>query len=234
MERIRAASLDALLDLLRDIPGKVPSRGLGRRTEHTEPWVLKRLVASLAADEWLKFPLVVELDDRPDIVLDSGGSEIGIELMELVPPTYAQAVAIVNREFPDAIVDRSVFGWGTEWAPEGIREHLSTEGHRLSGEGWAGDAVEREWADAVRSAVAKKTERLNVSGFRLFAKNWLGTYESSPGPAFDVAVGARLLSPSDLREPTYTVNFDGAVNLVGDSIVVVTPEGVSRCEHIRP
>lgn len=235
MEPITAESLDRLFDLLRDLPDKVPPRGMGRRTEHTEPWVMKRLVASLAAGGWLKFPLAVELDDRPDIVLESDGSKIGIELMELIPAAYAQAVAIANREFPKAtIVDRSVFGWGTEWTPQGIREHLRTEGHRLSGSGWAGDAVEREWAEAVRNAVAKKTERLNASGFRLFAKNWLGTYASSPGPVFDVDVGARFLSPSDLRQPTYATNFDGVVNLVSDSVVVVTAWGVSRCEHIRP
>lgn len=235
MERITAESLEGLLDLLRDVPDKVPPRGMGRRTEHTEPWVLKRLVASLAAGGWVEFPLTIELDDRPDIVLESDGLKIGIELMELIPAAYAQAVAIANREFPkETIVDRSVFGWRTEWTPEGIREHLRTEGHRLSGDGWAGDAVEREWAEAVRNAVAKKTERLNASGFRLFTKNWLGTYASSPGPVFDVDVGASLLSSSDLRQPTYTMNFDGAVNLVSDSIVVVTEGGVSRCEHIRP
>lgn len=233
MERITANSLGTLLDLLRKVPDEVPPRGMGRRTEHTEPWVLKRLVASLGSGGWLKFPLSVELDDRPDIAVESGGSKIGIELMELIPPAYAQAVAIANREFPDAIVDRSVFGWGAEWTPEGIREHLRTEGHRLSGDGWAGDAVEREWAESVRTAVAKKTERLNASGFRQFAKNWLGTYASSPGPVFNVDVSARLLSPSDLRQSPYTMNFDGAVNLVGDSVLVVTPEGVSRCEHVR-
>lgn len=155
--------------------------------------------------------------------------------MELVPAAYAQAVAIANREFPKAtIVDRSVFGWGAEWTAEEIREHLRSEGHRLSGDGWAGDAVEREWAEAVRKAVAKKTERLNAPGFRLFAKNWLGTYASSPGPVFNVTVGASLMSSSDIRQPTYTLNFDGVVNLVSDSVVVVTPEGVTRCEHIRP
>lgn len=234
MERITAESLGTLLDLLRSMPDEVPPRGMGRRTEHTEPWVLKRLVASLASDGWLKFPLSVELDDRPDIVLEYGGSKTGIELMELIPPAYAQAVAIANREFPNAIVDRSVFGWGTVWTPEAIRQHLRTEGHRLSGDGWAGDAVEREWAEAVRNAVVKKTERLNASGFRKFQKNWLGTYASSPGPVFDVDVSARLLYPSDLRQPTYPMNFDSVVNLVSDSVVIVNPEGVSRCEHVRP
>jgi len=234
MDPITAESLDELLHVLRDVPDEVPPRGMGRRTEHTEPWVTKRLVASLATGGFLRFPLLLELDDRPDIALRSDGSEIGIELMELVPPAYARAVAVANREFPDAIVDRSVFGWESEWTPSEIREHLRTEGHRLSGGGWAGDAVEREWAEAVRNAIEKKTERLNSAGFRVFSENWLCTYASSPGPVFDVDVGARLLSPSDLRLTTLTRNFDSAVNLVSDSVVVVTREGVSRCEHIRP
>lgn len=213
MCRITAESLDELLHLLRDVADEVPPRGMGRRTEHTEPWVMKRLVASLATCGFLRFPLSVEQGDRPDIALEVDGSEIGIELMELVPPAYAQAIAIANREFPNAIVDRSVFGWGTEWTPAEIREHLRTEGHRLSGDGWAGDAVEREWAEAVRNAIERKTDRLNTRGFRLFSENWLGTYASSPGPAFDVDVGARNLYPSDLTQPTYTRNFDSAVNL---------------------
>ena len=40
---------------------------------------------SLASAKIVNFPLQVELGDRPDIVLESAGRTIGIELMELVP-----------------------------------------------------------------------------------------------------------------------------------------------------
>ncbi len=230
---ISANSLLELRKALDKVLDRVPPRGLGRRKEHTEPWIMKRLVMSLASAGVVKFPLRVELNDRPDIVLESDGRTIGIELMELVPPAYAKAVAIANREFPSAIVDRSVFGWGTTWTPEGIREYLKNKGHRLSGDGWVGDAVETEWADAVRCAIEKKTERLNTDGFRTFSENWLGTYDSAPGPLFNAEVGAKLLTPSDLIRPKFTRNFDLAVNLVSDSLIVLSKTGVNTCLHTR-
>ena len=233
MDQISAISVDDLLQALRGVPDNVPPRGCGRRSEHTEPWVAKRLIASLATAELLSFPLTVELRDRPDMVVDSAGLDIGIELIELIPPAYAQAVAIANREFPSAIVDRSVFGWGTSWTPEAIREHLRSEGHRLSGDGWAGDGVEREWATAIRSAIQKKTDRLNCSGFRSFSENWLGTYASSPGPIFNGEVGSRMLSASDLRCPAFSRRFDLAVNLVSSYVVVISDSRVTTRPHVK-
>lgn len=233
MKRIYAKSLKELLAVLEEVEDDVPPRGSERRTEHTEPWVMKRLVASLASGGVLEFPLAVEMGDRPDLRLNSAGRDIGIELMELVPPAYAHAVAIANTEFPSAIVDRSVFGWGTTWASEDIRQHLRCEGHRLSGPGWAGDAVEREWANAVRGAVKKKTERLNAEGFDSLAENWLGTYSSSPGPVFDARVAATMVAAADLRVPEFGLNFSWAANLVSDSVIVVSQSGVVTCPHVR-
>ena len=234
MNPIVASSHSELLEALSKVPNDVPPRGIGRRTEHTEPWVLRRLIASLVSAEILQFPLSVELADRPDIVVDSAGHRIGIELMELIPPAYAQAVAIANRDFPSAIVDRSMFGWGATWTRADIRKHLRCEGYRLSGDGWAGNAVEQEWAEAVRGAIEKKTERLNSPGFGVFSENWLGTYASSPGPVFDVEVGATLMAASDLQRPKFKLNFDCAANLVSNSVVVVWKSEVTTCPHVRP
>lgn len=233
MKHIHAASLDELLAVLVGIEDDVPPRGPGRRTEHTEPWVMKRLVASLASAGVLEFPLAVEMNDRPDLRVKSDGREIGIELMELVPPAYAHAVAIANSEFPGAIVDRSVFRWGTNWESEEIREHLQCEGHRLSGPGWAGDSVEREWVNAVRGAIKKKTERLNADGFNRLPENWLGTYSSSPGPVFDAKVAATMVCPGDLHVPEWSVNFGCAANLVSDSVIAIYPSGMVTCPHYR-
>jgi len=232
MEIITASSLTDLREALETVPDNVPPRGLGRLTEHTEPWIMKRIVASLAASGFLRFPIIIELSDRPDIVIHSDGQDIGVELMELVPPAYAQAVAIANKEFPEAIVDRSVFGWGTTWAGDDIRQHLKAEGHRLSGHGWVGDAVEREWAGAVCCAIDKKTERLNRTGFGHHSENWLGTYASSPGPAFNVEVGTQYVGSSDLVREQFQLNFDAAVNLVSNSVVVLSKEGIRVCPHI--
>jgi hypothetical protein len=217
MNRITASSLDDLLAQLRGVRDQVARRGMGRHTEDTERWVMKHLIASLATAELLHFPLAIEQVDRPDITVESNGVDIGIELMELVPAAYARAVAIANSEFPTAIVDQSVFGWGMTWTSNAIRRHLKTDGHRLSGDGWAGDAVEREWATAVRSAIDKKTERLNSPGFTALSENWLGTYASSPGPIFDASVAAPMLKASDLRRPRFSLNFGLAANLVNDS-----------------
>lgn len=230
---IRASLLSDLREALEKVQDSVPARGFGRHTEHTEPWVMKRLVASLATSEILKLPITVELSDRPDIIIHSGDRDIGVELIELIPPAYAQSVAIANKEFPEAIVDRSVFGWGTTWTSTEIRQYLEQEGQHLSGDGWTGDAVEREWAAAVRNAIDKKTERLNSTGFRHFSENWLGTYASSPGPCINVDIAAGLVISSDLSREKFNYNFDVAVNLVSASVVIITGQGVNVCQCIN-
>ena len=97
MDRISASSLDELLQSLNKVPDDVPARGMGRRTEHTEPWVMKRLIACLATAKLLRFPLTVEMTDRPDIVIDSAGGGKGFEVggfSERTDAAFQFAIAI--------------------------------------------------------------------------------------------------------------------------------------------
>ena len=234
MERIEARCLDELLRSLRDVEDNVPRRGAGRTKQHTEAWVAKRLLASFASADKFRFPMTVEFSDKPDLIVTSDDVGIGIELTELVPDAYAQAVAIANQKFPSAIVDRSVFRWGRTWSPQEIQEHLRREGHRLSGPGWAGDSVEREWACAVHGAIEKKVERLNSPGFRTFSQNWLGTYASSPGPIFNSDVASKFLSASNLRCGTFRHHFDACGNLVSRCVILICGYGVRTLPCVEP
>lgn len=229
---INANSLTELLAALSSAQDDVPERGLGRLKEHTEPWVMKRIVASLVSSGFLLLPISVKMGDRPDIYIQSSGEDCGVELMELVPPAYAHAVAIRNKEYPGKIVDRSVFGWSKHWTSSEIRDYLEREGHRLSGYPFMGNSVEREWVESLKHAIDKKTERLNSPGFRVHSENWIGTYSSSPGPAFNVDVAKNLLGSFDLARPQYALNFSAAINLVGEKIIVITKNVVEVYEQV--
>jgi hypothetical protein len=135
----------------------------------------------LAKLQLLAFPLDVEDRDRPDLRISSAGREIGIELTEMIPPAFAQAHAIANQHYPNAVVDRSIFTWGRSFTTKQIHDHLA-KSTGLTGPGWAGDSVEREWAAAANDAVKAKTAKLNQAGYQLYADNWASGIRERPGP----------------------------------------------------
>lgn len=211
------SSSDLAAQLAANNPGVQP-RGQGRTKIQTEAWIAHRLVPTLARHGVLGFPLSFEDRDRPDLLISSNGIEIGAELTELVPPALAHANAIKNLHYPTAVLDRSIFTWGAAFSPQQIHEHLK-QATKLSGPGWAGDAVERELAAAMNGALTTKAERLNQPGYSHYSENWLVAYASSPGPALDIAQCASLLQP-----PTSTatpVMFDRLVLIAGRKLLIV-------------
>lgn len=171
----------------------VDRRGDGRTTEQTETWVMHRLVPTLAHLGFVQFPAGIFQEDRPDLRLELPSGNVGVEVTEVVPPTYAKADAIRNQHYPNAVVDRSIFTWGATFTAKEIHDHLSRVGRDLTGPGWAGDSVEREWAAAMNEAIKTKIEKLNRAGFTLCKQNWLAAYSSSPGPALKMSHAAKFL-----------------------------------------
>ena len=112
-------------------PAPVADRGRGRKKNQTEGWVSRQLIPTLSESSIIHFPVTVEFRDRPDLLLCMPEDSAGIEITEVVPESYAQAVAIRNQDYPNAIVDRSIFTWGESYTAKQIHRHLSTvgEGH---------------------------------------------------------------------------------------------------------
>ena len=73
-----------------------------------------------------------------------------------------------------------------------------------SGTGWAGDAVESEWADAILSSIKKKKTKLSMEGFKRFDEDWLLIYDNWSLPALDRQKAAlflwNLITESDITE----------------------------------
>jgi hypothetical protein len=191
-------------------------RGAGRTKEHTEPWVTRRFLLSASRFDLLRFPLVVSPQDKPDLLLTMNGVEVGVEITEVVPPSYAEADAIARKHYPTAEVDRSIFRWGAKFTTQQIHDHLSNPS-RPMGPGWMGDSVESEWAAANSEAIVAKTHKLSSSGYGVHAENWLAAYSSSPGPALDLAIGVQKLDR--LRAEPGRVGFDRVLLLTDTAAV---------------
>jgi hypothetical protein len=208
----------------------VAKRGEGRTTEQTEEWISKRLLPTLAEIEFIDFPIRVVREDRPDLIIEMSPRIAGIEITEVVPPMYAQAVAIRNEHYPEARVDRSIFTWGANFKTREIHNHLKAVGDKLTGPGWTGDAVEREWASAVNESIIKKTERLNNQGFRTYQNNWLAIYTSSPGPQLNMQTACPLLTAPPAEDGKH--RFDTIFVLTDSKLMVLAEDGLRIHELI--
>ena len=204
-------------------PAPVADRGRGRKKNQTEGWVSRQLIPTLSESSIIHFPVTVEFRDRPDLLLCMPEDSAGIEITEVVPESYAQAVAIRNQDYPNAIVDRSIFTWGESYTAKQIHRHLSTVGDKLTGPGWTGDGVEQEWADAVNKSVREKLRKLNTKGYSVFSRNWLAIYTSSPGPILKINRAGSLINPP--KSVGYNCIFDMIFVLTDKNILIINDVG---------
>ena len=194
--RIQARDEQELLERLRSNVLAVPRRGEGRRKTHTEPWIVQTLFPALCVSKLLDYPLVAELrsppDDRPDVHMESGSREIGLEVTEAVPEWLARAEAIRDRDYPGVEVRRSLFPDDAEPSSDEIRKKLAEPPRPESP--LYGNVVERLWAALVDQAILKKVEDCAKPGFRRYPESWLAVYHSPIAPALKIAAARALLT----------------------------------------
>ena len=125
---INASGKIELDNELKSIDISVPPRGEGRTTDHCERWSICRFLSTLNQEGKIDFPIDVQKQERPDFYIHSGGRELGVEHTEAIPSDYAKAMAIAEREKPDAIIDMSLFKIGETKSLDEIRGiiHAST------------------------------------------------------------------------------------------------------------
>ncbi|MBN8734162.1 MAG: hypothetical protein J0L64_26735 [Acidobacteria bacterium] len=164
-------------------------------------------------------------------MLDFPTHTVGVELTEVVARSLAQADAIANKHYPSAVVDASLFLRETQLAPQEIHQHLQSA-DTLAGPGWSGDSVEREWAAGVLDAINDKTDSLKKSGYRQADAYWLVAYVSTPGPALDLEVATKLLSPFHPLGQRH--GFSVVFILTTRSAVVLTEAGVAEMTDDMP
>jgi hypothetical protein len=183
---------DELFAELRRIDISVPGRTDGRTTDHTETWVLARLLSTLGMEDRLNFPLSVIHRDRPDSALKSGATSCGIEVTEAISQQYAAYCALAEREFPDVFLEPAHFRWG---APSMTTEEMRAllRQSQLSSDGWAGDRAEEEWALFVEGSFETKLTKLAHPDFQKFEGNWLAIYDNLPLPNIDLSKAVAFL-----------------------------------------
>jgi hypothetical protein len=199
-----------LLAELRAIDISVPLRTEGRKTHHAETWTICRLLSTLADSECLDYPLSLEHRDRPDFLLSSGKTEIGIEVTEAVSEQYAAFSALAEREFPDTFLDPGHFRWGAKKITvEEMRALLRQS--QLTAPPWCGDRPEREWASYIESVIESKLKKLVNPQFGRFNENWLAIYDNLSLPNVDLEKAINFLLPALVsrwsRIPSFTSIF---------------------------
>jgi len=153
-----------LLRTLSEVDVCVPSRRNGRTTEHVEVYAIVHLLSCLIKRE------------RPDFLLTMNQQVVGIEHTEAVSQNASHKAAL--RE--DGIGGRLSFI--TRHKPgERVKKGKDLEKEieeNKAGDGWEGDSVERDWAEAMECFVSDKRGSMQKAGFSLFDENWLLIYDN--------------------------------------------------------
>jgi hypothetical protein len=187
MKDIKAINQANLLSALKDIDIRVPPRKQGRTTEHGERWSICRLLATLAKNDFLAYPLeFIKRPKRqpPDFSLRNGHLDIGIEVTEAINEDYAKATTLPEADERGAVIDPSLFKWGS--SRKKLHElRTIVKQRKLTGPGWEGNSVEIEYANAIIEKTLAKTKLLNKH-YEKFLENWLLIYCNLTIPMLDI------------------------------------------------
>jgi hypothetical protein len=224
----KADSRNELRQHLAAIQSEVPPRGEGRQKEHIETWVLRNLLWTLAnVSTLLMYPFSVEKGERPDLVLKTPDSSIGVEVTEWVRQDYAQTIAILNQEGLVAPLDLSVFQYGSSARSRNkSRDLIQGEAHPLIGPGWVGDSGEQEWAARMALAVIEKTDLLNKPSFRRQKCNWLAIFDNTPRPGLNLGIALCCLHERLAAIRRGRVEFDRVFVELSTELIMATGKHV--------
>jgi hypothetical protein len=178
-----ATNQSDLEQTLAAIDVSVPERGNDRTTDDCERAAICHFLSTLNHQGSIRFPFHLNKHERPDFIITSEGINWGVEHTEAIPEAYSRAIAIAEREYPDALIDMSQFKFGEDKSTAEIREILQQS--ELMGDGWAGDSAEIEFANAIKDVVDFKTVKFTKIGFLHFQRNTLLIYENLPRPVID-------------------------------------------------
>ena len=229
LNNLNAATNQELIDQLKSIDISVPPRTEGRKTHHAEIWSITRLLATLCKYQKISFPFSLSHRDKPDFLINSGASIIGIEVTESIPQKYAEFCALAEREFPDAVFDIGHFRWDVEVLTKNeMRTILANP--RITSSGWSGNSAEREWALFIQKSIDTKLAKLANAEFDKFNQNWLSIYGNLPMRNIDLEKAIGFLK--DLLKDSWGVgsSFDAIFIEHGPVIVKITADSSEHLE----
>ena len=210
------SSSNDLICKLHSYDTSVPQRGQGRKTEHTERWVTCRFLRAIADTPLLSYPLRVESRDKPDLVLEIKTREpkqIGIEITEAVSQVWANLEAnFVQSGDSTGIHHVPENKFSVQRLPKKEFKKLIEESRKINeGKKYPrpimGDAIEKNWKEAILGTVEKKADNFNKPCFKCYRNNWLLIYDNwSPAPPSCEEQGltkelSQFLFPNDWQQP---------------------------------
>jgi hypothetical protein len=183
MVSLAANAYNDLLAKLRAIEITVPTRNQGRTTGQCERWSICRFLATYAETKLIQYPMRVEKRERPDFLLSLPSTRIGIEVTEAVPRDWAWANARRGGLIDSNFIFLQCFHPGESQRSQREIDNIARGANR--GDGWVGDAPEKEWAKVMVHFSLQKANKFLKSGYERFDVNWLLIYDNWPLPAVE-------------------------------------------------
>ena len=189
---IEAESKESLLQNLSEMDISVPLRSEGRLSDHAERYAIAYTLSTLAREEKLNYPLTLTKFERPDFLLLSGASKIGIEHTEAVSVNVARSDFLREKGLGHEVqfVRHSEPGEKKKKSKKLISELEENN----PGYGWMADSVEREWAAAMFYFVNEKLCIAQKPGYSIFESNWLLIYDNWRLPALHLEEALPMFS----------------------------------------
>ena len=200
----------------------VPERDAGRTSAHCEQWQIQRLLQTLLRAGELHPPVRLMKRESPDFLLSTATHSEGIEATEAINRDYVAAVMHPNARRQNSVVDPSLYKWGTAGRP---RQQIANEAARkeLTGNGWVGDSVEREFAAMVADIVEGKSAKLRDC-YERFDRDSLLIYQNQTLPCLNIKI-ARRLAETTVAPFLNSSGFDYVYVDDGENILEFTATG---------
>ncbi|WP_157255917.1 hypothetical protein [Pelomonas sp. Root1217] len=147
----------------------------------------------------------MEHRDRPDCVVTSNGSSIGIELTEAISENVARASVLRQAGVGPSVyfIPRALPGEPSKSTAE-LRREIELD---KAGPPWIGDEPEREWAAAMLHFTTVKVEKAHKAGYSLHRRNWLLIYDNWSLPRVHYAEASAILA-AKCSEANVFATFD--------------------------
>ena len=188
---IKAKSNTEMLSLLSEEDISVPARHMGRTTDHTEKYCLFKMLATLADNNLLQYPIEIIKQERPDFVFKYNGQSIGIEQTEVVPENLAKQDFLRNKMNKNEV--RFISKHHHKEEKKTTKQLKHEINNTATSGGWVGDSVEVNWSEAMEYFIEQKETNALKTGYTSFEENGLLIYDNWPTAALDIEIGADYL-----------------------------------------
>ena len=222
MLQLQATNELELLKILAETDISVPRRSEDRTKDHTERYAIAHLLSALAGKDRISYPLILTQRNRPDFLLTSDTTKIGIEHTEAVPENEAHKTVLREKRYaPDEyFISHHKPGEPKKHKKELIKEIVTNR----AGASWVGDSMEREWAEAMFHFIERKVVSLLKDGFDRFDLDWLLIYDNW-NPAVDRYKAATFLLKF-VTENGVLQNFERIFIITGEYVCEIATAGM--------